>query len=374
MPPIKRKSWNHDAMIWAVDAVRSKEIGYLKESKHFGVPKGTLARYVKKDAKAEVLVKVRMGRAPVLPDYLEVELGKYCKESDQRFYGLRLKDMKYMEFQFTMMNNLKNTFNLTKQSAGEKWLRGFISRHPDLSVRTPEAVSVATVKEFNPVAVNKFFDLYEPEIDKMQSTSHGAYNVDETGITVVQHTRSKVISLKEKQKVAALTSLGRGKLINILTCMNTSDEFVIFNDEDQGQQSPDRRSQIHQPSPEHGVSNENLKETRRETTSAPPAPEIGVRSMGFRVFGNGAVEAVSEVEQGKFVAEEIEVVDAVVDTEEAKEVDIVEVEGKVEVGEVVDSVGVKEVDIDVVEEMVVGTAVVVVGIGAAAVMEGLVDT
>ncbi|CAH1980463.1 unnamed protein product [Acanthoscelides obtectus] len=112
MPPIKRKSWNHDAMIRAVDAVRSKGMGYLKASKHFGVTKGTLERYVKQDAEAEVLVKVCMGRPPVLPDYLEVELGKYCKELDQRFYGLRLKDIKYMAFQLPMIN-LKHTFNLT---------------------------------------------------------------------------------------------------------------------------------------------------------------------------------------------------------------------------------------------------------------------
>lgn len=199
MPPIKRKSWDHDAMIRAVNAVRSKQMGYLKASKHFGVPKGTLERYVKKDANAEVLVKVHMGRPPALPAYLEAELEKYCKELDQRFYGLRLKDIKHMAFQLAIMNNLKYPFSLTKASAGKQWLRGFMSRHHDLSVRTPEAVSAARVKGFNPVAVNHFFDFYEPEIDKIKSPSHRVYNFDETGITVVQHKRSKVISVKGKK-------------------------------------------------------------------------------------------------------------------------------------------------------------------------------
>ncbi|XP_067120893.1 uncharacterized protein [Centruroides vittatus] len=243
MAPIKRKTWDHHAMIRAVNAVRSNQMGYLKASKQFGVPKGTLERYVKNDAHAEVLVKVRMGRHPVLPDHLEVELEKYCKEMDQRFYGLRLKDIKYMAYQLAIKNNLKHPFSLSKASAGKKWLRGYMRRHPALSVRTPEAVSAARVKGFNPVAVNNFFDLYEPEIEKIKSSPHRVYNVDETGITVVQHKRSKVISVKGKQQVAALTSLERGKLMTVVTCMNACGSYVppliIFPRKNMGQELMD---------------------------------------------------------------------------------------------------------------------------------------
>ncbi|CAG5044458.1 unnamed protein product [Parnassius apollo] len=111
-------------------------MGYLKVTKHFGLPKRSLELYVKKDANPEVLVKVHMGRAPALPDHLEAELEKYCKELDQQFYGLRLKDIKHMAFRFAIKNYLKHLFSLTKECAGKKWLRGFMSRHPDLSVRT----------------------------------------------------------------------------------------------------------------------------------------------------------------------------------------------------------------------------------------------
>ncbi|KAL4704585.1 hypothetical protein ACJJTC_017840 [Scirpophaga incertulas] len=57
MPPIKRKTWDHAAMIQAVNAVRRKEMGYLRAANQFGVPKGTLERYVKKDVRAEDLMK-----------------------------------------------------------------------------------------------------------------------------------------------------------------------------------------------------------------------------------------------------------------------------------------------------------------------------
>ncbi|KAL3268327.1 hypothetical protein HHI36_016894 [Cryptolaemus montrouzieri] len=55
MPPIKRKTWDHAAMIQAVNAVRRKEIGYLRAAKQFGVPKGTLERYVKRMSAQKIL-------------------------------------------------------------------------------------------------------------------------------------------------------------------------------------------------------------------------------------------------------------------------------------------------------------------------------
>nr|XP_049698141.1 jerky protein homolog-like [Helicoverpa armigera] len=226
MPPIKRKTWDHNAMIQAVNAVRRNEMGYLRAAKQFSVPKGTLERYVKKDVHAEDLVQVRMGRRPALPIDLEAELESYCKEMDRRFYGLRLQDIKYMAFQLAIKNNLRHPFSVTKASAGKKWLRGFLRRHPTLSIRTPEAVSAARVKGFNPVAVANFFDLYEPELAKIKAAPHRIYNVDETGITVVQHKRSKVVSMKGKKQVGALTSLERGKLMTIVTCMNACGTYV----------------------------------------------------------------------------------------------------------------------------------------------------
>ncbi|KAL3271431.1 hypothetical protein HHI36_021911 [Cryptolaemus montrouzieri] len=58
MPPIKRKTWDHAAMIQAVNAVRRKEIGYLRAAKQFGVPKGTLERYVKRMSAQKILSRL----------------------------------------------------------------------------------------------------------------------------------------------------------------------------------------------------------------------------------------------------------------------------------------------------------------------------
>ncbi|CAH1110536.1 unnamed protein product [Psylliodes chrysocephalus] len=45
--PKRRKTWNKEHMVLAIKPVRQHNMGYKKASKHFGVPKGTLERYVK---------------------------------------------------------------------------------------------------------------------------------------------------------------------------------------------------------------------------------------------------------------------------------------------------------------------------------------
>lgn len=61
----------------------------------------------------------------------------------------------------------------------KKWLGGFFKRHPNLSITTPQGISKARIKGFTPV--NKFFDLLEPQMQKIYHNPTRIYNVDESG-------------------------------------------------------------------------------------------------------------------------------------------------------------------------------------------------
>ena len=137
---------------------------------------------------------VRLGRKPILPDYLEEELVKYCVVMDERFFGLRRSDIRRMAFQLAIRNNLKHPFSTLSKQAGKKWLKGFLLRHPELSFRKPQNISVARVQAFTKENINRFFDILRPELNKINHRPHRVFNVDETGITVVQHAPQKVSS------------------------------------------------------------------------------------------------------------------------------------------------------------------------------------
>lgn len=129
---------------------------------------------------------IRLGRKPALPQKLEEELVSYCILMDKKFYGLRCGDIKFMAYQLALKNDLPHSFNTEKQTAGKKWLRSFIRRHPRLSLRRPEGLS--SVKSiFNQQNVDCVFDIYKKELEKINHNPHRLFNVDETGHTVVQH-------------------------------------------------------------------------------------------------------------------------------------------------------------------------------------------
>lgn len=228
MRPKKRKLWSPEDMRRAIEAVRAKQLGTRAAAKQYGVPRSTLKDKVNAEGSVdpETLANSKLGRKPVLTGEIEGSLVKYCLQMEQLFFGLRAKDVMKMAFTLAERNNLPHAFNKDKRMAGWKWFRGFMRRNPSISLRSPQATSLARVKGFNKESVTKFFDIYEPLLDKVKNQPHRIYNVDETGLTVVQNKTSKVVGLKGKKQIGAISSQERGSLITVVTCMSATGHYV----------------------------------------------------------------------------------------------------------------------------------------------------
>lgn len=213
-------------MIEAIKACREKRMGYMKSAKTFRVPQSTLERYVKIDKEPEEIVDGRLGRKPVFSEQLEKELVKHCLELEKHFFGVTRKDICRLSFELCEKNNIKNPFNNLKQCAGSKWLRSFLKRNRELSFRTPQAISYARVKSFTKENVESFFDLYEPLLEKVNHNPARIFNCDETGITIVQHKHQKVVAMKGKRQVAALSSAERGSLMTVVMCFSATGLYI----------------------------------------------------------------------------------------------------------------------------------------------------
>lgn len=202
-------------------------MGWKKAVKIFGVPKTTLMRLSKeKYGKPEEASKVKMGRPTVLSTELEDELVKYCLAMEASFFGLTRSDLRRMAFQLAESNNIRHPFS-KEIMAGKKWLTLFLKRHKKhLSVRRPTGTSFARAVGFNHENVSKFFDLLASAFEKHTYTPDRVFNVDESGLAVVQSKIAKVVGLRGKRQIGSLTSAERGALITIVVCMNASGNFV----------------------------------------------------------------------------------------------------------------------------------------------------
>ena len=79
---------------------------------------------------------------------------QYVLKIEERLFGLTCYDLRILAYQWAEKLGKNHSFSKTKEIAGKDWLSGFRARHPQLSLRKPEATSAAA---FNKVNVGKFF-------------------------------------------------------------------------------------------------------------------------------------------------------------------------------------------------------------------------
>ena len=108
---------------------------------------------------------------------------------------------------------------------GEDWIYGFMKRHPDISVRTPEANSLSRATSFNRTNVKAFFENLEGVQKKYNFAPNMIYNVDETALTTV-HKPPKILASKNAKQVGVATSAERGTLVTMVGCINGGGGFV----------------------------------------------------------------------------------------------------------------------------------------------------
>lgn len=149
----------------AIIAVRQHEMGTLKAAKTFNVPRSTLQRSARKvELQPVEAARIKLGRKSVLGNNLEDELVRYILEMEAKFHGLTRKDVRRMAYTLATRNHIKHPFG--GNMAGRAWLRLFLQRHKDLSVRRPTGTSFSRARGFNKENVTSFFNVLETEYNK----------------------------------------------------------------------------------------------------------------------------------------------------------------------------------------------------------------
>jgi hypothetical protein len=133
-------------------------MGNYKVSRAFNVPKTTLQHYVKDRQKSSSeTVKIKLGTKQVLPCEAENDLTEHCLLMERKFFGLPMADVMLLTYQLAVRNRIKNQFCKRTEKAGRKWLKNFLHCHPQISVRTPEVLSLSRARGFTPQSVAQFF-------------------------------------------------------------------------------------------------------------------------------------------------------------------------------------------------------------------------
>ncbi|KAK3932672.1 Tigger transposable element-derived protein 6 [Frankliniella fusca] len=157
--------------------------------------------------------KQKAGPKGIFDETQEKTIVNYCVLMCKMGYGLTVDKLRELAYEVAVANNIEcpAKWHVNKM-AGIDWYHGFKKRHSDeLSIRTPEACSIARAMAFNKRNVDNYFDKLQEVLCRHECFRDGSrvYNLDETSTSTEQNSR-KLISPKGCKQVHQVKTAERG--------------------------------------------------------------------------------------------------------------------------------------------------------------------
>ncbi|KAF2905345.1 hypothetical protein ILUMI_00828 [Ignelater luminosus] len=216
----------------AVDLVLKDNYSIRAAAERFNIKFQTLHRYVTKKRRNPDIPLA--GMAPnyavrrIFSAEQEDELGEYITKCSKMAYGISTKECRKLAFEMAIRNNIKvpDSWHVCK-SAGVEWMRHFLKRCRNISIRQPEACSLSRLTSFNPYNVGLFLDNLESVLRRIPQVADGnrIFNLDESGVTTT-HKPRKILAEKGSKQVNQCTSAERGALITICSIVSAAGTYL----------------------------------------------------------------------------------------------------------------------------------------------------
>jgi transposase-like protein len=218
-----RAAYGTGALSAALEALRDGT-PVKQVSRTFGIPAKTLRRH--RDGKVKTLGVSELGRhKTVFTEEYEKLLCEHIIEMERTLFGLTTFDMRRLTVDLAEKLKVKHCFSQASRMAGRDWLQSFIKRHPEISIRSPQATSLSRAVGFNRAKVNAFFDVYGTELEKGQFSAKNVWNMDESGITNV-HIPSKILAMKGTRQVGKICSGERSSTVTVVCAFNAAGSYL----------------------------------------------------------------------------------------------------------------------------------------------------
>lgn len=231
------RQYDQSSLDLAVTSVKVGDQTVNSAAGVYGVPRKTISNRLKKGQD----VVTKLGGPTIFSASQELDLVKRLKYLEGRGFPLDINGLLRSAYFFALQLSRQRKLNVQipknwhrNRKCSRDWWFSFKRRHPTLTLRKAEGISISRAHAFNEGRIESFFSqchtLYEElEISKFPQL---IFNVDETGLSTVPNTRSKVIASRGARTVQSIQMGERGTLSTVIPVISASGDclppFVIF--------------------------------------------------------------------------------------------------------------------------------------------------
>lgn len=183
------RNFDPEVMKRAVQDVLINNSSIRRSAANNDVKKSRLALYVKKAKDVGIdnmKFKPDFCKSQILTPEMELALEEYLLKSAAMFYGLTPKLVRRLAYEYATRNlrKIPDKWKVDKM-ATESWFTNFMHRHPRLSVRKPEATSLARMTSFNRSNVELFQNKLQDVLTRYAFSTDQIFNLDEVSLILL---------------------------------------------------------------------------------------------------------------------------------------------------------------------------------------------
>lgn len=211
--------YTKDALMQAVEEVRSGNMSGYRAAKYFNIPRMTIIDHLKgrRGVKSS-----SFGRPPVLSIETEKKLADLLHIMERNGFGLSRKEVVELVANYIICNNIQTPFK--NGIPGKDWVSNFIKRN-NMSIKKPQAVEYSRKKVCDPFIIQGYFDMLHKVLTDLDigDKPHRIWNMDETSFSNDPR-KTKVVGLKGYAATRTTSSSGRENTSVLITCNANGDK------------------------------------------------------------------------------------------------------------------------------------------------------
>jgi len=228
-PPVNAEKLKE--AVAAITCEGEGKLSFREAARVYNIRSTTLFRHVrahKASGLESFKYKSNLAVNKIFTEEEENDLALYLRRVARMNYGLTKKGVRDLAFKFGLANKKKLPSSwLKNEIAGEQWMRNFMKRFGNqLSIRKPEATSLARSSAFNKTNFDKFMTNMEDVHRRFGPIPpERIWNLDETGCTTVQRP-AKIVAPKGVKQLGSTTSAERGQLVTVICAVSATGNHI----------------------------------------------------------------------------------------------------------------------------------------------------